>query len=109
MKGIYSAPLEDPSLDLEDLGVFPDSTDPPTGPFELAKEWDANPCQEKFQATKEDLRYLQRTLQDPYAPGEYEQLLKDALPSYTSVSIGRRVMKRLGPSKLIGRTETRSR
>jgi hypothetical protein len=98
-----------PSLDLEDLGVFSDSTDPLTGPFELAKERDANLCQEKFQATKADLRYLQRTLQDPCTPGEYEQLLKDALPSYTSVSIGGRVMKRLGLSKLIGRTETRSR
>jgi hypothetical protein len=98
-----------PSLDLEDLGVLSDSTDPLTGPFELAKEWDTNLCQEKFQAAKEDLRYLQRTLRDPCTPGEYEQLLKDAFPSYTSVSIGGRVMKRLGPSKLIGRTETRSR
>ena len=45
----------------------------------------------------------------PLTEDMYERLLKDAFPSYTSVSIGGRVMKRLRLSRLNGRTETRSR
>jgi hypothetical protein len=69
-----------PSLDLGGLGVFSDSTDQLTGPFELAKEWDANLCQEKFQATKADLIYLQHTLQDPCTPWRIRAASEGRLP-----------------------------
>jgi hypothetical protein len=80
------------SLDLKDLGVFPDCTDSPSKLFDLASNWDAKLSQEKLQATKEDLMYLQHALQDPYTEEGYQQVLKDALPSYTHVSMNSCVM-----------------
>jgi hypothetical protein len=72
---------------LENLDVFKDCADAPTKFLDLTAEWHAKLSNEKLHVTKEDLMYLQCALQNPYSAEEYEQVLKDALPSYTSVSI----------------------
>ena len=68
---------EGPNLDLKDLGVLPDMQ---------SRQSDAKMSQEKLQAPKEDLMYLQRILQDPYTPEGYQQVINDALPGYIRVS-----------------------
>jgi hypothetical protein len=75
-----------PGLDLEDLGVFQDCTDAPTKFLDLASEWRARLSNEKLRVTEKDLMYLHRALQAPFSAEEYEQVLKDVLPSYNSVS-----------------------
>lgn len=75
-----------PGLDLEDLGVFQDCTDAPTKFLDLASEWRARLSKEKLRVTEKDVMYLHRALQAPLSAEEYEQVLKDVLPSYNSVS-----------------------
>jgi hypothetical protein len=76
-----------PTPNLKDFNIFPDCTDSPAKLSDLASELDTKLSREKLQVTKEDLRYLQHVLQDPYTPEEYDQVLKDALPNYTRVGI----------------------
>jgi hypothetical protein len=74
-----------PSLNLHDLGVLSESNGFPAS--DLAKHQDVKLSQEKLQASKEDFLYLQHTLQAPYTPEVYQQVIEDALPSYTHVSL----------------------
>jgi hypothetical protein len=74
-----------PSLNLHDLGVLPEHIGSPAS--DLAKHQDVKLSQEKLQVGKEDFLYLQRTLQAPYTPEVYQQVIEDALPSYTNVSL----------------------
>jgi hypothetical protein len=75
-----------PGLDLEGLGLFQDCTDTPTKFLDLTSEWRARLSKEKLRVTEKDLMYLHRALQAPFSAEEYEQVLKDVLPSYNSVS-----------------------
>jgi hypothetical protein len=97
-----------PIHDLEDFRVFSDCTGLPTKLFEPAAEWAVKLSQEKLQATKADLVYLQRVLQDPYTAEEYQQVLKDALPSFTRVSVHSWIMSSSSACKLICKTEITS-
>jgi hypothetical protein len=76
---------ERPSLNLHDLGVLPERIGFPASDF--AEHQDVKLSQEKLQASKEDFLYLQHTLQAPYTPEVYQQVIEDALPSYTHVSL----------------------
>jgi hypothetical protein len=74
-----------PSLNLHDLGVLPERIGFPASDF--AEHQDVKLSQEKLQASKEDFLYLQHALQAPYTPEVYQQVIEDALPSYTHVSL----------------------
>jgi len=76
---------ERPSLDLDDLGIFAEQHG--HCHFNLAEEWDAKVSGEKLQAAKQEIMYLQHIVQDQRTPEAYQQLLRDALPTYTRVSI----------------------
>jgi hypothetical protein len=96
-----------PSLKLHDLGVVPERIDFPAS--DLAKHQDVKLSQEKLQVSKEDFLYLQHTLQAPYTPEVYQQVIEDALPSYTHVSLTCCVKTSQSQCKLTCRSESTSR
>jgi hypothetical protein len=96
-----------PSLNLHDLGVLPERISFPAS--DLAKHQDAKLSQEKLQVSKEDFLYLQRTLQAPYTPEVYQQVIEDALPSYAHVSLTCCVKTSQSRCKLTCRPESTSR
>jgi hypothetical protein len=96
-----------PNLNLHDLGVLPERISLPAS--DLAKHQDVKLSQEKLQVSKEDFLYLQRTLRAPYTPEVYEQVIEDALPSYTHVSLTCCVKTSQSRCGLTRRSESTSR
>jgi hypothetical protein len=95
---------ERPSLNLHDLGVLPERIGSPAS--DLARYQDVKLSRERLQASKEDFLYLQHTLKAPYTPEVYQQVIEDALPSYTHVSLTSCVKISQSPCKLTYRDQT---